>query len=295
VLRSKLFCRCVLLCSLVLPVPLVLTSCGGGIGLTGIPIVDVILGAAFVSGLVRDAKTNQPIPNTKVSVKLVGAADSTAQQLTSGPDGGFTATKLAGGDYEFKFSAPGTAYHPLQIDVSVTGTIDSLSVTLLPTDITTTNINLTAAPPTVQLGKTAQYTADGTSGGTPLTVFWTVADPAVGEVNAAGKFTPLKPGTTTVYARLGPTKFSARITVTENLTAGALFGIVTSGANHEPVGGVTVTAAGKTVQTAADGTFTVEDVTPGSHTVAGHKGSLTGSAGAIVTANAGTRVSLQLK
>jgi len=111
VLRSKLFCRCVLLCSLVLPVPLVLTSCGGGIGLTGIPIVDVILGAAFVSGLVRDAKTNQPIPNTKVSVKLVGAADSTAQQLTSGPDGGFTATKLAGGDYEFKFSAPGTAYH----------------------------------------------------------------------------------------------------------------------------------------------------------------------------------------
>ena len=287
--------HCLLAAALGLAAAPFLTSCGGGIGLTGIPIVDVLLAAAFVSGIVRDAKTNQPIPNTKVSVKLVGAADSTAQQLTSGPDGGFTATKLAGGNYEFKFSAPGTAYHPLQIDVSVTGTIDSLSVTLLPTDITTTNINLTAAPPTVQLGKTAQYTADGTSGGTPLTVFWTVADPAVGEVNAAGKFTPLKPGTTTVYARLGPTKFSARITVTENLTAGALFGIVTSGANHEPVGGVTVTAAGKTVQTAADGTFTVEDVTPGSHTVAGHKGSLTGSAGAIVTANAGTRVSLQLK
>jgi len=30
-----------------------------------------------------------------------------------------------------------------------------------------------------------------------------------------------------------------------------------------------VTAAGKTVQTAPDGTFTVEDVTPGTHTVGG--------------------------
>ena len=261
--------HCLLAAALGLAAAPFLTSCGGGIGLTGIPIVDVLLAAAFVSGIVRDARTNQPISNTKVSVKLVGAADSTAQQLTSGPDGGFTATKLAGGNYEFKFSAPGTAYHPLQVDVSVTGTIDSLSVTLLPLDITTTNINITAAPPTVQLGKTAQYTADGTSGGTPLTVFWTVADPMVGEVNADGRFTPLKPGTTTVYARLGPTKFSARITVTDNATAGALFGIATSGANHEPVGGVTVTAAGKTVQTAPDGTFTVEDVTPGTHTVGG--------------------------
>ena len=286
--------HCLLAAALGLAAAPFLTSCGGGIGLTGIPFVDVLLAAAFVSGIVRDAKTNQPIPNTKVSVKLVGEADSTAQQLTSGPDGGFTATKLAGGNYEFKFSAPGTAYHPLQVDMRVTGTIDSLSVTLLPLDITTTNINITAAPPTVQLGSTAQYTADGTSGGTPLTVFWTVADPAVGEVNADGKFTPLKAGTTTVYARLGPTKFSARITVTENLTAGALFGIATAGANHEPVGGVTVTAAGKTVQTASDGTFTVEDVTPGTHTVAGRKGSLTGSAAAIVTANAGTRVSVEL-
>ena len=78
-------------------------------------------------------------------------------------------------------------------------------------------------------------------------------------------------------------------------TEGALFGIATSGANHEPVGGVTVTAAGNTVQTAPDGTFTVEDVTPGTHTVAGRKGSLTGSAAAIVTADEGTRVSLPLK
>ena len=286
--RSRSFRRIALLCALTVPVPLVVTSCGGG--LTGIPILDVVLLAKFVSGIVRDARTNAPIPQTKVKVTLTGGE---TKEGVTGTDGGFTLGDLKSGDYQFVFDALG--YKQLTIDLAVTGTIDSLSVTLLPTDITTTNISITAAPPTVQLGKTAQYTAEGSSGGTPLTVFWTVEDPTVGVVNAAGKFTPLKPGTTKVYAQLGPTRFSAQVTVTDNQAAGAVFGIVTAGTNHEPVSGVTVKLGSQTVTSAPDGTFTFEEVAPGAFTVTGTKGALAGTVAGAVTVNQGTKVSLELK
>jgi len=113
------------------------------------------------------------------------------------------------------------AVSPGQADVTVTHGASGVSTTVRVTVTTAalTRLDLSPAAPNVSLGlgvtlAVTGHGSDGSSGPVLADLAWSVADPAVAVVDAAGQATGLAEGSTTITASHGPSGLTGTVTLT---------------------------------------------------------------------------------
>ncbi len=170
------------------------------------------------------------------------------------------------------------------------GNIDYLPLALQPATGQLATITISPSPATISLGQTQQFTATGrdTNGNiVSITPTWSSSNTTVGTINAAGIFTALAAGTTTIIATSGSISGTATMTVSTGVASGTITGTVTGAATGAVIAGATVSATGVTATTDASGTYTLAGVPGGIVTViVSNSGYNTASANVIVIAGA---------
>ncbi len=159
-----------------------------------------------------------------------------------------------------------------------------------------TTITVTPSPATVASGSTQTFTAlprDQFGNSITATVTWSSSNLSVGTINAAGVFTAVAAGTTTVTATSGSVSGSATVTV--STLSGIITGTVTSTAGAAIQGATLIVAPGDVVfaiaTTNAAGSYSMS-IAPGIHNVtasasgfASSTATVTVSSGATITQN----------
>jgi hypothetical protein len=232
-----------------------------------------IAGAAFL--LFSLSCGSSPGPSLVISPgSLTITSGSTAAGFTATETGATNtiAWSLAGPGTISATSGPTTSYTPpAGLAASTTATLTATAGTLTANATITINppaLNLTVAPQslTIPAGRSSTlFTATETGASNPIT--WTLTGP--------GTLSTLSGATTNYSPPLG---VSAQTTATLQATAGALTALPVTititvptpvtvtgtvvAMNNVPMSGVSVTIAGHSILTGADGTFTLANVTP---------------------------------
>jgi hypothetical protein len=249
---------------------------------------------ATVSGIIRDCVNGQPIANAEIELVASSRTRSSLPKVATDLLGRFSILNVPRGEYVAHCTKLNQSHKVVDVATSVVDKIKALSVTMVPSSVTTpTIIDVAWPPPGIRVGQTAPFSGSATSGGQSLTVFWTVqplvaGGAIIGTVSADGLFTATTTGVGIVQAQIGPTTATAQITVKDNTSAGGITGIATDSSGR-PVAGASVAAAGSQVTSAQDGTFSFADVAPGTYTVAAGSG----SALAVVVVNSVAVVQVQ--
>ena len=213
-----------------------------------------------LSGVVVDKDTGSPLSN--VSIALVG---SSSQTVASAADGKFSIYNIAPGAYKLSLSQAGYATVQVSVDVAA-GQLLNLGV-----------VRLSAAPNTATLKGTVKNIY-----GTPLAnaLIAVGANSALTDGAGAYSITGIEAGTRDVVASL-----SGYSTVTVSIAFGSgqnyvfsptlqnpggsttLSGTVLDADSGTPLVGATVKIGSAAATTAAGGTFTLSNLSPGSFTL----------------------------
>jgi hypothetical protein len=226
-----------------------------------------------ITGTVKDSVSSTPISGATVCISTGGTCSGTS--TTTAADGTYTLSLLAEGSYQVTASAIG--YSSL-----------SATVNVAPGTPTTYGFALTAGPGTISGtvtdsitglpigGATVCISTSGTCGSTSTTTAgngtYTLSNVAPGsyQVTASATAYVTQSTTTNVVVSTGSTTTQGFQLVPN---PGSIGGTVTDMVSSAPIAGATVcistagTCSGTSTSTAADGTYTLSNVTEGSYSI----------------------------
>jgi protocatechuate 3,4-dioxygenase beta subunit len=219
--------------------------------------------AGTISGTVTQAGSTTPIVGATVSYSG-GSATATTDN-----SGAYTLSNIAAGTYTVTASA--TGYQ----SSSQTGVGVTVGTT------TTANFSLTLSPTTGTIGGTVTQSGNTTPIAGATVSYSGGSTTATTDTSGAYTLSSITPGTYTVSASAAgyQTSTQTNVTVTAgNTTAvnfaltaspatGTISGTVTISGTTTPVAGATVSFSGGSTTTAADGTYTFTNVSPGAYPV----------------------------
>ncbi|NCO95896.1 MAG: hypothetical protein COZ06_00625 [Armatimonadetes bacterium CG_4_10_14_3_um_filter_66_18] len=230
-----------------------------------------------VSGRVLDATSEETgVGGAEVLItEQSRAARQGSKRDVTDADGYYVVEEVQPGKCMMEIRLPADSrYNTLQIEIEVPGDRPTTSVwvRLLGKDVPEpTSVTISPKSPSVQAGQTLQFTAVvAPNPQMKVTHVTLLVQGDIGTINAQGLFTATKPGTGSVVALVGTATDSTTVTVTPQPTTGTITGRVAD--EHSlPLAGATVQANGTQVTTAADGTYTITNLSPGWYSLTASK------------------------